>query len=148
VKEPSPWRFIPWISFPAAVISLPFACTIADDMSSVSFANALPLILLSFLFTVGITSICNFLWTGTIAFFPGTCWSIHRRRRGVGPTGLIAKRAFCELLTRIEPVKTKTGENTEFDTSLRIRTDLGVWKIKRRRFDNRNTDRCREVWAA
>jgi hypothetical protein len=116
-----------------------------DETSAISFASALPLILLSLVLAVGIDPICNVLWTGTIAFFPGTAWSFHRRRRRMGPAGPIGKRAFCELLTRIEPVKTKTGKNPEFDTSLRIRTDLGVWTIKRRRFDNRNTDRCREI---
>jgi hypothetical protein len=137
-----------WISTALSASMLLFLYIYAastDETSAVSFASALPLILLSLVLAVGIDPLCNVLWTGTIAFFPGTAWSFHRRRRRMGPAGPIGKRAFCELLTRIEPVKTKTGENTEFDTSLRIRTDLDVWTIKRRRFDNRSTDRCREI---
>jgi hypothetical protein len=143
VKEPSQVRLLQL--FPALGVggALALVCVLVDDLSlAVNFVRALPLVLLILLLEIGIAPIRRMLSIGTIALFPGTAWALHRGPRGAGSA---RKRVSCELLTRIEPVKSKSGKNIEFNTSVRIETDLGIWTIKRRRFDETNTRRCREI---
>jgi hypothetical protein len=144
VKEPPQVRRLQLSFVLIGAVAFALVCIFDDSLSlTVSFVNALPLIGLAFLWAaIGTRPIRNILLRRTIAFFPDTAWSICRRQ---GRGGWPHKKMIFGLLVRVDPVKSDADGKTEFDTSLRIRTDLGVLTIKRRRFEKTPTARCREI---
>ena len=132
-----------WLTLAIFALMPPVVCS-AIEASFHPFVNAIPLSLLSIVLALAIRPEHYLRRTCSLTLFPGTAWVFRRMSR---PGARSRQLTSCELLTRLDPIKTAVHGETRFDTRLRLRTDVGAVILRRRRFDEGANRQCREVLA-
>lgn len=113
--------------------------TVFLSYHDVPIANLVPLfstlLALSLLFGWMVFSKYDVQPIRSVCLFAGSAWVICRGRR----------IPSYELLVELDPIKTTIDDETRYDPRPRLCTDVRMLALRRRRFNELDTNRCREV---